>query len=75
MYNITDIDFDYWCKITFYNKNGKEFEIQCSNDFGEKFYKKHILLPNKKCPKEAYIGEVSFINSNNTVYFKKRFFY
>lgn len=73
MYNITTIDFDYWCKITFYNKNGKEFEIQCSNDFGEKFYKRYVLLPNKKYPKESYTVDISFIDSSTTMYFKKRF--
>ncbi len=40
MYNITNIYFDYWCKITFENNNGKLFEIECSNDFGEKFIEK-----------------------------------
>lgn len=73
MYTVTDIDFDYWCKIVFYNKNGKEFEIQCSNDFGEKFYKKYILLPNKKYPKESYTVKIYFIDGHNTMYFKKKF--
>lgn len=73
MYNIATIDFDYWCEITFYNKKGKEFKIQCSNDFGEKFYKKFVLLPNKKYPKESYTVDISFIDANTTMYFKKRF--
>lgn len=73
MYNITDIDFDCWCKIIFNEKNSKEFEIQCSNDFGEKFYKKYVLLPNKKYPKESYTAKIYFINGHNTMYFKKRF--
>lgn len=73
MYSITDIDFDYYCEITFCKKNGKEFEIQCSIDFGEKFFKKHVLLPNKKYPKEAYMVDIAFVNSNTTMYFKKRF--
>lgn len=73
MYTITDIDFDYYCKIIFCEKNGKEFEITCSDDFGEKFYKKYVLLPNKKYPKEAYTVDISFIDSNITMYFKKRF--
>lgn len=73
MYTVTDIYFDYWCKIIFCEKNGKEFEIQCSNDFGEKFFKKYVLLPDKKYPKEAYMVDITFINSNTTMYFKKRF--
>ena len=48
MYAVTDIYFDYWCKIIFCEKSSKEFEMICSNDFGEKFYKKYVLLPNKK---------------------------
>lgn len=73
MYNITTIDFDYWCEITFYNKKGKEFKIQCSNDFGEKFYKKFVLLPNKKYPKESYAVKTYFVDGHNTMYFKKKF--
>lgn len=73
MYSIEDINFNYWCKIIFCEKNGKEFEIECSIDFGEKFFKKYVLLPNKKYPKEAYIVDIAFIDSNTTMYFKKRF--
>ena len=73
MYTITTIDFGYWCKIVFYDKNSKKFEIQCSNDFGEKFYKKYVLLPNKKYPKESYTVKIYFIDSHNTMHFKKKF--
>ncbi len=73
MYSVTNIDFDYWCRITFCNKNGKEVKVECSNDFGEKFYEKYALLPNKKYPKESYTVDVSFIDSRTTMYFKKRF--
>lgn len=73
MYTITDIDFDYWCRIIFKNLKGKEFEIICSNDFGEKFYKKYVLLPNKKYPKESYTTKIYFISGHNTMYFKKKF--
>ena len=73
MYAVTDIYFDYWCKIIFCEKSSKEFEIICSNDFGEKFYKKYVLLPNKKYPKESYTVKTYFIDSHNIMHFKKKF--
>ena len=73
MYTVTDIDFDYWARIIFKNSKGKEFEIICSNNFGEKFYKKYVLLSNKKYPKESYTVKIYFIDGHNTMYFKKKF--
>ncbi len=73
MYTVTDIYFDYWCKIIFCEKSSKEFEIICSNDFGEKFYKKYVLLPNKKYSKESYVVKTYFIDSHSAMYFKKKF--
>lgn len=65
--------FDYWTKIIFKNSKGKEFKIICSNNFGEKFYKKYVLLPNKKYPKESYTVKIYFIDGHDTMYFKKKF--
>jgi hypothetical protein len=73
MYTITDIDFDPWCRIIFENLKGKEFEIICSNTFGEKFYKRYVILPNNHNADENYIVRVSFIDSRQKNYFTKRF--
>ena len=68
MYIVTNIDFDYWCRITFENNKGKEFKIECSNDFGEKFIVKYINFKNPK-----YKVAVSYIDSKQTFLFKKKF--
>lgn len=65
MYKITNIYFDYWCKITFENSKGKLFEIECSNDFGEKFITKYIKF---KYSNKSYKINVIYEYSNDETY-------
>lgn len=48
MYKVISVDFDYWAKIIFENSKGKSFEIQCSNDFGEKIFNKIFKFQKQK---------------------------
>ena len=71
MYNITNIYFDYWCKITFENNNGKLFEIECSNDFGEKLIKKYLTF--KYSNKSYKINAIYKYSNDETYTVEKKF--
>lgn len=71
MYSVTNIDFDYWCRITFENNKSKEFKIECSNDFGEKFIEKYLTF---KYSNKSYKINVIYEYSNDKTYTVKKKF-
>lgn len=71
MYIVTEVNFN-WSKIIFENSKGKLFEIECSNDFAEKFLTRYSNFKNPNQPTK-YKVKVSYIDSEEIFLFKKKF--